>query len=187
MTATNKLRVATIDTARAIDTACLIIELRLGSETIHTLHPSQLASAVDTAAANVEVLSSWKASASPEPAHRHCLDVMGVGYKPLPQVALGVPSMMTCRRPSGIGPTPRGISPYPPSAVAKPLSDCLIGADTATDSRRMMRLRSSVDSRPNTGRAVGALVGLCHGRASCVERWSKATGLGVRSFRPPCK
>ena len=109
MTATNRLRVATIDTARAIDMACsevesavglpvlpefqeiecgnLIIELRLGSETIHTPHPSRLASAVDAAAANLEVLSSWKASASPEPARRHCLDVMEVGCEPLPQVA----------------------------------------------------------------------------------------------------
>jgi hypothetical protein len=64
MTATNRLRVATIDTARAIDTACsevesavglpvhlefheiecgnLIIEFRLGNETIHTPTPHNL-------------------------------------------------------------------------------------------------------------------------------------------------
>jgi hypothetical protein len=109
MTATNKLRVATIDTAHAIDKARsevesavgqpvhaefqeieggnLIIELQLGSETIQTPHLSRLASAVDKAVANIEVLSSWKESASPEPTPRRCPDVMGVGYEPLPQVA----------------------------------------------------------------------------------------------------
>ena len=109
MTATNKLRVATIDTAHATDKACsevesavglpvhaefqeieganLIIELQLGSVTIHTPHPSRLAAAVDNAVANMEVLSSWKELASLEPTPRHCPDVMGVGYEPLPQVA----------------------------------------------------------------------------------------------------
>jgi hypothetical protein len=109
MTATNKLRVATIDTAHAMDIACsdveaavglpvraefqeiegghLIIELQLGSEAVHTPHPSRLASAVDNAVANVQVLSSWKESAFPEPTPRHSPHVMGVGYEPLPQVA----------------------------------------------------------------------------------------------------
>ena len=109
MAATNKLRVATIDTAHAIDKACseveaavglpvqaelqeieganLIIELRLGNDTVHTPHPSCLASAVDKAVANMEVLSAWKEPASPEPTPRLCPDVMGVGYEPLPQVA----------------------------------------------------------------------------------------------------
>jgi hypothetical protein len=109
MTATNKLRVATIDTVHAIDIACsvvlsavglpvraelqeiegdsLIIELQLGNESVHTPHPSRLASAVDEAAADVEVLSAWKESACPEPTPQRCADVMGVGYEPLPQVA----------------------------------------------------------------------------------------------------
>ena len=89
MTATNKLRVATIDTPHAIDIACsvvfsavglavqaelqeiergsLIIELQLGNESVHTPHPSRLASTVDKAAADVEVLSAWKESACPGP------------------------------------------------------------------------------------------------------------------------
>jgi hypothetical protein len=109
LTATNKLRVATIDTPHAIDIARsevalavglpvraefqeieggkLIIELQLGNETVDTPDPSRLASAVDKAVVNMEVLSSWKESASPEPTPQHCPDVMGVGYEPLPQVA----------------------------------------------------------------------------------------------------
>jgi len=109
MTAKNMLRVATPDTALAIDLACsdvesalglrvraefqeieggnLIIELQLGDEAVHSPHPSRLASAVDEAVANVEVLSSWKESTSPEPTPRHCPDVLGMGYEPLPQVA----------------------------------------------------------------------------------------------------
>ena len=109
MNATNKLRVATIDTPHAIDIACsvvfsavglavqaelqeiergsLIIELQLGNESVHTPHPSRLASTVDKAAADVEVLSAWKESACPEPTPQPCRDVMGVGYEPLPQVA----------------------------------------------------------------------------------------------------
>ena len=105
MTATNKLRVATIDTAHAIDIACsvvlsavglsvraefqeieggsLIIELRIGNESVHTPHPSRLACAVDKAAANVEVLSSWKESASPEPTPRRCLRRPGGGLRTL--------------------------------------------------------------------------------------------------------
>ncbi len=109
MTATNKIRVATIDTAHAIDIACsvvlsavglsvraefqeieggsLIIELQIGNESVHTSHPSRLACAVDKAAADVEVLSSWEESAATEPTPQHCPDVLGVGSEPLPQVA----------------------------------------------------------------------------------------------------
>ena len=101
MTATNKLRVATIDTAHATDIARsevesavglpvraefqeiedgnVIIELQLGNESVHTPHHSRLASAVDKAGANLEVLSSWKESAFAEPTPRHRPDVMGVG------------------------------------------------------------------------------------------------------------
>jgi hypothetical protein len=109
MTAKRMLRIATPDAAHAIDIACsdvesavglrvraefqeieggnLIIELQLGEEAEQSPHPARLASAVDQAVANVEVLSSWKESTSPEPPPRRCLDVMGVGYEPLPQVA----------------------------------------------------------------------------------------------------
>jgi hypothetical protein len=109
MTAKNMLRVAMPDTAHAIDIACsdvesavglrvraefqeiegrkLIIELQLGDEADNSPHPARLASAVDQAVANVEVLSSWKESTSPEPPPRRCPDVLGVGYEALPQVA----------------------------------------------------------------------------------------------------
>ncbi len=109
MTTTNKLRVATIDSAHAADKACsdveaavglpvraefqeiecgdLIIELQLGNEAIQTLHPSRLASAVDVAVANVEVLSSWTEPTFAAVAPRHCSDVIGVGYSRLCQVA----------------------------------------------------------------------------------------------------
>ncbi len=108
MTATDKLRVATIDAAHAIDIACsvlsavglpvraefqeiegasLIIELQLGNESVHTPHPSRRACAVDNAAVDLEVLSSWKESASTDPTPQRCPDVLGVGYEALPQVA----------------------------------------------------------------------------------------------------
>jgi hypothetical protein len=109
MTVTNKLRIATVDSAHAADIACsavgsavgqpvwaefqeieggtLIIELHLGDEEVHAAPSSELASAVDKAVFDVEVLSSWKESISPEPRPRHCSDVLGVGYEPLPQIA----------------------------------------------------------------------------------------------------
>ena len=109
MTAKNMLRVAMPDKARAIDIACsdvesavglhvraefqeiegskLIIELQLGDETEPTPHPSRLASVVDRAVSDIEVLSSWEELTSPAPAPRQCPEVFGVGYEPLPQVA----------------------------------------------------------------------------------------------------
>jgi hypothetical protein len=109
MTAKTMLRVATLDTAYAIDVACsdvesavglrvraefqeieggnLIIELQLGDETEPSAHPSRLASVIDKAVSNIEVLSSWKEAPSPEPTSRQCPDVLGVGYEPLPEVA----------------------------------------------------------------------------------------------------
>jgi hypothetical protein len=103
------LRVATPDTTHAIDIACsdvesavglqvraefqeieggnLIIELQLGDETEPSPHPSRLASVVDEAVSGLAVLSSWKEESSPEPTPRQCLDVLGVGFEPLPQVA----------------------------------------------------------------------------------------------------
>jgi hypothetical protein len=110
MTEQNKLRVATLDTDRAINIACsdvesavglrvkaefqeiegrnLIIELRLGDEADLSPHPSRLASTVDKAVANLEVLSSWKETSSADPPPRYCPDVRGVGYERLPHVAL---------------------------------------------------------------------------------------------------
>jgi hypothetical protein len=109
MTAKNMLRVATPDTAHAIDIACsdvesavglpvraefqeiegdrLILELQLGDDVGQSPHPSRLASTVDKAVANMEVLSSWKESTLPGPSPRRCPDVLGVGYEPLPEVA----------------------------------------------------------------------------------------------------
>jgi hypothetical protein len=109
MTAKSMLRIATPDAVDAIDIACsdvgsavglpvraefqeieggnLIIELQLGNEAEHIPHPSRLASVVDKAVFNMEVLSSWTESTPPEPAPRPCPEVFGVGYEPLPQVA----------------------------------------------------------------------------------------------------
>jgi hypothetical protein len=109
MTTKTVLRVATPDTAHAIDVACsdvesavglrvraefqeieggnLIIELQLGDEAEATPHPSRLALVVDEAASNIEVLSSWKEEASPEQTPLLCPNVLGVGYEPLPHVA----------------------------------------------------------------------------------------------------
>jgi hypothetical protein len=103
------LRVATLDTAHAAGVACsdvasavglrvraefqeieggnVILELQLGDETVPSPHPSRLASVIDGAVSNVEVLSSWTESTPPEPAPRQCPDVLGVGYEPLPEVA----------------------------------------------------------------------------------------------------
>jgi hypothetical protein len=109
MTAKRMLRIATPDALHAMNTACsdvesavglpvraefqeiegdnLIIELLLGDEALHVPHPSRLASAIDKAVPNMEVLSSWTESTTPEPAPQKCPDVLGVGYEPLPQVA----------------------------------------------------------------------------------------------------
>ena len=81
MNATNMLRIATADTAGAVDSACsevemavglpvrpemqeiengcLIVELRLGDAHVHTPSPSRLAIAVDKSTTDVEVLSAW--------------------------------------------------------------------------------------------------------------------------------
>lgn len=88
----NKLRIATRDTANAmeiacgevesavgvpvqpefqeIDGTCLIVELRLVDETECTPHPHRLAHTVESYASNVEVLSSWKESNALRPKAR---------------------------------------------------------------------------------------------------------------------
>jgi hypothetical protein len=109
MTAKNMLRVAMPDKAHAIDIACsdvesavglrvraefqeiegssLIVELQLGDEAEAAPHPSQLASVVERAVSQLEVLSSWEEMSSPAPTPRPCPSVLGVGYEPLPHVA----------------------------------------------------------------------------------------------------
>jgi len=109
MTVKTMLRVATLDTAHAIDVACsdvesavglrvraefqeieggnLILELQLGDEAEPSSHPSRLASVIDKSVSNIEVLSSWKEATSHKPISRQCPDVLGVGYEPLPEVA----------------------------------------------------------------------------------------------------
>jgi hypothetical protein len=42
---------------------------------------------IDETVSNIEVLSSWKESTSPEPTPLLCPNVLGVSYEPLPQVA----------------------------------------------------------------------------------------------------
>jgi len=81
MKTTNMLRIATADTAGAVDSACsevemavglpvrpelqeiengcLILELRLGDANVHTPSPSRLALTVDKSTTDVEVLSAW--------------------------------------------------------------------------------------------------------------------------------
>ena len=109
MTAKTMLRVATLNTAHAVDVACsdmeaavglrvraefqeiegrnVIVELQLGDEAESSPHPSRLASVIDGAVATIEVLSSWTELTSPDPTPRQCPDVLGVGYEPLPAVA----------------------------------------------------------------------------------------------------
>jgi hypothetical protein len=106
----NKLRIATRDTANAmeiacgevesavgvpvqpefqeIDGTCLIVELRLVDETECTPHPHRLAHTVESYASNVEVLSSWKESNALRPKARFCHDVLGVDFDTMPSVAL---------------------------------------------------------------------------------------------------
>ena len=103
------LRVATLNTAHAVDAACsdmesavglrvraefqeiegrnLIVELQLGDEAESSPDASRLASVIDGAVSTIEVLSSWTESTLPEPTPRQCPDVFGVGYEPLPDVA----------------------------------------------------------------------------------------------------
>ena len=109
MTAKTMLRVATPDSAHAVDVACsdvesavglraraefqeiegdnVIVELALDDEAESSPHPSQLATVIDGAVSRIEVLSSWTAVASPAPTPRRCPDVLGVGYEQLPDVA----------------------------------------------------------------------------------------------------
>jgi hypothetical protein len=109
MTAKTMLRVATRNTAHAVDVACsdmesavglrvrpefqeiegrnVIVEVQLGDEAESSPHPSRLASEIGVAVPTIEVLSSWTELISPDPTPRQCPDVLGVGYERLPDVA----------------------------------------------------------------------------------------------------
>jgi hypothetical protein len=109
MTTTNKIRIATADTANActlacseitaavgltvhpefqeIEGDCLILELRLGSETHHAAPPKHLAAAVGNGAPAVEVLSAWNEHRSGQIRPKLCRDVLGSLYDDMPNVA----------------------------------------------------------------------------------------------------
>lgn len=140
MTAESMLRIATPDAAHAVDIACsdvesavglpahaefqeieggnLIIELRLGVGAEQSPHPSRLASAVDKAVANVEVLSSWKDSSSPIRLLGNAPTCWGWDTTRCP-TSPNVRSTTAFQPPSGIGPTRHGTWPCRPSAGAK--------------------------------------------------------------------
>jgi hypothetical protein len=110
MPATNKLRICTPDTTNALDHACsevesavglpvqaelqeiegncLILELRLGIETVVTPSASRLAHHVDRSASDIDVLSAWSESPSPSvPPRLFCNDVLGPQHDTMPDVA----------------------------------------------------------------------------------------------------
>jgi hypothetical protein len=109
MTTTNKLRIATADRSGALDLVCsevesaigmsvqpvfqeiegdcLILELRLGSETGQPRLPTRLAIQVDNAARDVQVLSAWNEPDPSEPAPKGCHNVLGALFDTMPPVA----------------------------------------------------------------------------------------------------
>ena len=110
MNIANKLRIATMDTANAMEIACgevesaigvpvqaefqeidgmfLIVKLRLVEYTERSPHPHRLALTTETSASNVEVLSSWRESNALRPKARFCHEVLGVDFDTVPSVAL---------------------------------------------------------------------------------------------------
>ena len=108
MTTTNKIRIATADTTNAstlacseitaavglpvhpefqeIEGDCLILELRLGGETLLAAPPKHLAAAVGNGAPAVEVLSAWNEYAG-QIRPKLCRDVLGSLYDDMPNVA----------------------------------------------------------------------------------------------------
>jgi hypothetical protein len=107
---TNKLRISTLDTSNALDLACsevelvvglpvqaefqeiegacLIVEIRLGTDAVHTPPASRLANAIDKSANEVEVLSAWNEPVRVAPPARFCEDVLGAELDVLPPIAL---------------------------------------------------------------------------------------------------
>jgi hypothetical protein len=110
MRTTNKLRVSTTDASNALDLACsevesavglpvqaelqenegdcLIVEMRLGTDEVHSPSASRLAYAVDQSARDIDVLSAWHEPVHRAPAARFCADVFGAEYDAMPAVAL---------------------------------------------------------------------------------------------------
>jgi hypothetical protein len=110
MRTTNKLRVSTTDASNALDIACsevesavglpvhaelqeiegdcLIVEMRLGTDEVHSPSASRLADAVDQSARDLDVLSAWHEPVRLAPAARFCADVFGAAYDAMPPVAL---------------------------------------------------------------------------------------------------
>jgi hypothetical protein len=109
MRAINKLRISTTDASNALDLACsevesavglpveaefqeiegncLILELRLGTEAVLTPSALRLAHAVDSRAAEVEVLSAWSENPTVTPAPKFCADVLSADLDAMPAVA----------------------------------------------------------------------------------------------------
>jgi hypothetical protein len=109
MTTTNKIRIATADTTNARTLACseitaavglpvhpefqeiegdrLILELRLGGETLHVAPPKHLAAAVGNGAPTFEVLSAWNEHDSDQFRPKLCHDVLGSLYDDMPNEA----------------------------------------------------------------------------------------------------
>jgi hypothetical protein len=109
MRAINKLRISTTDASNALDLACsevesavglpvqaefqeiegyrLILELRLGTETVFSPPASRLAHAVDSSATELEVLSAWSEDARPALAPKFCQDVLSTELDAMPPVA----------------------------------------------------------------------------------------------------
>jgi hypothetical protein len=108
--ATNKLRISTTDASNALDIACsevesavglpvqaefqeiegdyLIVEIRLGTDSVLSPPASRLAYAIDKSANDVEVLSAWSEPVRHSPAARYCEDVFGAEHDAMPPVAL---------------------------------------------------------------------------------------------------
>jgi hypothetical protein len=109
MTARNKIRISTSDTADAVNVACsevgqavglsvqpefqeiegacLILELRLGAEAVDPVPPSLLAADLDKASSHVEVLSAWNEDVTVGPSPRFSPHVLGQRFDDLPPVA----------------------------------------------------------------------------------------------------
>jgi hypothetical protein len=109
MTATHKLRIATTDTAGAagaacadisaalglpvvaelqeIEGACLILELRLGTQAALIAKPSLLAATISEAVPHVMVLSAWKQRHSLGAVPRYSHNVLAKCFDPMPPVA----------------------------------------------------------------------------------------------------
>jgi hypothetical protein len=109
MNTSNKIRIATPDTANAvklvcsevasavglavhaeyqeIEGACLILELRVGEQGVAPASPRRMTVAVGRAATDVEVLSAWNEPETASPAPRYSQDVLGVRFDPMPPLA----------------------------------------------------------------------------------------------------